>query len=65
MQQENWLEAERQITREVSDRAFQLWVKQGSPTGQAGADVSEKNRRAAEAELVKETEEEMRRNPID
>jgi eukaryotic-like serine/threonine-protein kinase len=61
----NWHEAERQITEAVNARAYELWNQQGRPTGPAGDAVKEKNMRAAEAELRKETEENMRRNPID
>ncbi len=60
----NWIEAERQIEAEVKDRAFQIWVAQGRPEGAAGASLSEQNMRAAEEALLKETLEELSRNPI-
>ena len=37
----------------------------GSSDGAAGDAVREKNMRAAEAELLKETEDELRRHPLD
>ena len=48
-----------------SRRAFEIWSKQGKPTDAAGEAVREKNMRAAEVQLLKETEEEFRRHPID
>lgn len=60
----NWIEAERQIEDEVKARAFQIWVEQGRPTGAAGASLREKNMRAAEEALLKETLEELCRHPI-
>ena len=65
VREQNWHEAERQIANEVKTRAFQFWDKQGRPTGPAGEAVSAKNMRAAAAALHKETEEEMRRHPVD
>jgi serine/threonine protein kinase len=65
VKEENWKEAERQITDLVKARAFKLWDQQGRPTGQAGNAASEKNMRDAAAALLKETEEEMRRHPVD
>lgn len=65
VKEENWQKAERQITDEVKARAYEIWNQQGRPTGPAGEAVSDKNMRAAEAALRKETEEEMRRNPVD
>jgi serine/threonine protein kinase len=61
----NWIEAERQIQNEVKARAFKFWDAQGRPTGPAGEAVRQKNMRAAEAKLLKETEEAMRRHPLD
>jgi hypothetical protein len=49
---------------EVGARAYQIWEKQGRPTGAAGEAVRDQNCRAAEAELLRETEAEMRRRPI-
>jgi Protein of unknown function (DUF2934) len=65
VKEQNWHEAERQIAKEVKARAFQFWDQQGRPTGKAGEAASEKNMRAAAAALLKETEEEMRRHPVD
>jgi serine/threonine protein kinase len=62
---QNWHEAERQIANEVKARAFEIWDKQGRPTGLAGEAVSVKNMLAAAADLVRTTEEEMRRHPVD
>jgi hypothetical protein len=64
MKEKNWIEAERQIRDEVLARAYHIWEKQGRPTGAAGASVKDKNIRSAEAELLQETEAEMRRHPI-
>jgi serine/threonine protein kinase len=61
----NWLEAENQILSEVKLRAFEIWNQQGRPTDDAGEAVREKNMRAAETQLLKETEEELRRHPLD
>jgi len=60
----NWLAAEREVQNEVKARAFKLWDQQGSPTGAAGEAVREKNMRAAETALLAETEEELRRHPL-
>ncbi|HEX3448949.1 MAG TPA: DUF2934 domain-containing protein, partial [Isosphaeraceae bacterium] len=65
VKEENWLEAERQITREVKARADVMWDQQGRPSGPAGEAVCEKNMRTAAAALLKETEEELRRHPVD
>jgi serine/threonine protein kinase len=61
----NWLEAERQIQTEVKARAYKIWNEQGRPTAEAGEAVREPNMRAAETQLLKETERELRRHPID
>jgi hypothetical protein len=65
VKEKNWIEAERLIETEVKRRAFAIWVKQGSPTGPAGDAVSEENMRIAEKELLKATEIELRRHPLD
>jgi eukaryotic-like serine/threonine-protein kinase len=65
VKEENWLEAERQITNEVKARAHVIWDQQGRPSGPAGDAVCEKNMRTAAAALLKETEEELRRHPVD
>ena len=65
VKEENWQNAERQITNEVKARAYEIWNQQGRPTGPAGEAVCDKNMRAAEAALLKETEEEMRLHPVD
>ena len=65
VKEENWLEAERQITTEVKARANVICDQQGRPSGSAGEAVGEKNMRAAAAALLKETEEELRRHPVD
>jgi eukaryotic-like serine/threonine-protein kinase len=65
VKEENWHKAERQIANEVKTRAFQIWDQQGRPTGPAGEAVSAKNMRTAEAALRQETEDEMRRHPVD
>jgi hypothetical protein len=65
VKEENWLEAERQITSEVKARAYVMWDQQGRPSGPAGEAVCEKNMRTAAAALLKETEEELRRHPVD
>jgi hypothetical protein len=62
---ENWHEAEHQIEKEVTDRAFAIWVKQGSPTGPAGVAVKDKNMQTAEAELLEETLDNLNRHPLD
>jgi serine/threonine protein kinase len=61
----NWLKGERQVLEEVNARAFKMWENQGRPTGAAGEAVREKNMRAAVDQLLKDTEERMRRHPID
>jgi eukaryotic-like serine/threonine-protein kinase len=65
VKEKNWNEAEGQIESEVKCRAFTIWVKQGSPTGPAGDAVREVNMRIAEKELLKETEIELLRHPLD
>jgi eukaryotic-like serine/threonine-protein kinase len=65
VKEKNWNEAERLIETEVKRRAFAIWVKQGSPIGPAGDAVREENMRIAEKELLKETEIELRRHPLD
>jgi hypothetical protein len=65
VKQENWSEAERQIASEVKERAFKIWVKQGSPKGAAGAAVRIKNMQEAAEELLKETEDALKRSPLD
>jgi eukaryotic-like serine/threonine-protein kinase len=65
VKEENWHEAERQIANEVKARAFELWDQQGRPTGAAGEAASAQNMRTAESALRKETEDEMRRHPVD
>jgi hypothetical protein len=64
VKEKNWLQAERQIGDEVDARAYRIWESQGRPTGAAGEAVRESNRRAAAAELLRETEAELRRHPI-
>ncbi len=63
--EKNWAEADAQIEDEVKRRAFTIWEKQGRPTGAAGDAVTEKNMREAERELLKETEVELIRHPLD
>ena len=65
VKEKNWHEAEGLIETEVKCRAFAIWVKQGSPTGPAGDAVREENMRIAEQELLKETETELHRHPLD
>jgi eukaryotic-like serine/threonine-protein kinase len=65
VKEKNWNEAERLIETEVKRRAFAIWVKQGSPIGPAGDAVREENMRSAEKDLLKETEAELRRHPLD
>lgn len=57
----NWIEAEKQIEKEVDARAYSLWEQQGRPTGAAGETASVLNRRTAEKQLLRETEDAMRR----
>ncbi len=61
----NWLEAQKQIEAEVRKRAYDLWQRQGRPTGPEGEAASKKNRHDAEVQLLDETEQELRRHPID
>jgi serine/threonine protein kinase len=65
VKEKNWNEAEGLIETEVKRRAFAIWVKQGSPIGPAGDAVREENMRSAAKELLKETEAELRRHPLD
>ncbi len=64
VKEKNWLAAERQSQADIEDRAYQIWVKQGRPTGAAGEAVKEENFQAAVAELLQETEDDLRRHPI-
>jgi serine/threonine protein kinase len=64
VKEKNWLEAERQIRDEVKARAYKIWDEQGRPTAEAGEAVKEANMRAAATQLLKETEEDLRRHPI-
>ena len=59
------MEAESQIEKRSKPGHSRSGRKQGRPTGAAGEAVREKNMRAAEAELLKETEDELRRHPLD
>ncbi len=61
----NWQKAQRQIEAEVKARAFDIWVRQGRPTGPAGDAVKEKNMRDAQTELLKETDRDLLRHPLD
>jgi eukaryotic-like serine/threonine-protein kinase len=51
-----WMEAERQIKKEVSDRAYHLWEARGRPTGTAGEAVRDEIWHEAEAQLLQERE---------
>ena len=62
---QNWNEAEHQIESEVKFRAFTIWEKQGRPTGAAGDAVRDENMRVAATELLRETEDELHRHPLD
>jgi eukaryotic-like serine/threonine-protein kinase len=65
VREKNWTEAETKITSEIKCRAFAIWDKQGRPTGPAGEAASEKNMREAERVMLKETEDELLRHPLD
>jgi serine/threonine protein kinase len=64
-EENNWLEAERETLDRVKKRAFELWKKQGRPKDEAGAAVRDKNIRDSISELLKKTDEELRRHPLD
>jgi hypothetical protein len=65
VKEKNWANAQSQIQNAIKCRAFAIWEKQGRPTGPAGEAVSEKNMRIAERDLLKDTEEELLRHPLD
>ena len=60
----NWIEAEKQVDKEVEVRAFQFWEQQGRPMGPEGEAASKKNRHVAEIQLLEETKDEFRRKQI-
>jgi hypothetical protein len=64
-EEENWLEAEHEMLARVKNRAFEIWKKQGEPKDAAGEAVRDENMRAAIAQVLKETDEELRRHPLD
>lgn len=53
----NWLNAERQVEAAVRLRAYFIWEKQGRPEGEEGKRMEPINRRTAEIELMKESDE--------
>ncbi len=60
---EFWFRAEAEIKEEVEKKAYQLWVDQGKPTGEAGRIAAEKNNREAERLLLEELKAEDRARP--